>query len=129
MSRLSSPRRRRLREALGYLRWCYLPRRMTSVTEVYDLLGTRALTEHGLWLNLGYWREARTLDEACQALAHLVASTAGWSMAPSIMCSCPPTSRRRTRCLDLPGPVPTAHPCEDAWRGGRSTCAPRYVWE
>ena len=71
-----SPRRGRLREALGYLRWGYLPWRTTSVTGVYDLLGTRALSDHGLYLNLGYWREARTIDGACQALVRLVADTA-----------------------------------------------------
>jgi SAM-dependent methyltransferase len=67
---------RRLREALGYLRWGYLPWRTTAVTGVYDLLGTRALSDHGLYLNLGYWREARTIDGACQALVRLVAETA-----------------------------------------------------
>ena len=71
-----SPRHGRLREALGYLRWCYLPWRTTSVTGVYDLLATRALSDHGLYLNLGYWREARTIDDACQALVRLVAETA-----------------------------------------------------
>ena len=28
--------------------------------ELYDLLSTRALTEQGLYLNLGYWEDART---------------------------------------------------------------------
>jgi hypothetical protein len=55
MSHASPPRRRRLRDALGYLRWCYLPWRTTSATGVYDLLATRALSDHGLYLNLGYW--------------------------------------------------------------------------
>jgi hypothetical protein len=60
MANALSPRRRRLREALGYLRWCYLPWRTTAVTGVDDLLATRALSDHGLHLNLGYWREACT---------------------------------------------------------------------
>ena len=72
----SSPRHRRLREALGYLRWFYVPGRTTSVTGLYDLLSTRALSDHGLYLNLGYWPQAHTIDEACQAMTTLVASTA-----------------------------------------------------
>jgi cyclopropane fatty-acyl-phospholipid synthase-like methyltransferase len=79
MSDASSPRRRRLCDALGYLRWCYLPWRTTSVTGIYDLLATRALSDHGLYLNLGYWHQARTIDDACQAMATLVASTAALS--------------------------------------------------
>ncbi len=43
---------------------------------LYSRLATRAFTERGLWLNLGYWREAQTIDEACAALAMLVAETA-----------------------------------------------------
>lgn len=43
---------------------------------LYSRLATRAFTERGLWLNLGYWREAQTIDEACAALAVLVAETA-----------------------------------------------------
>ena len=70
----SSPRRRWRREALGYLRWCYLPWRTMSVTFVYDFLSTRALSDHGLYLNLGYWLQARTIDDACRA-DPLVAST------------------------------------------------------
>jgi hypothetical protein len=76
MAHTWSPRRRRLREALGYLRWCYLPWRTTAVTGVYDLLATRALSDHRLYLNLGCWQEARTTDDACQALVHLVAAAA-----------------------------------------------------
>ena len=76
MAHVPSPRRGRLREALGYLRWCDLPWRTTAVTGDYDLLATRAPSDHGLYLNLGYWREARTIDDACRALVHLVAATA-----------------------------------------------------
>lgn len=43
---------------------------------LYSRLATRAFTEHGLWLNLGYWKDAQTIDEACAALAMLVAETA-----------------------------------------------------
>jgi SAM-dependent methyltransferase len=40
------------------------------------LLTTRAFTANGLYLNLGYWKTARTIDEACEALATLVAEAA-----------------------------------------------------
>ena len=43
---------------------------------LYSRLATRAFTERGLWLNLGYWKEAQSIDEACAALAMLVAETA-----------------------------------------------------
>jgi ubiquinone/menaquinone biosynthesis C-methylase UbiE len=48
-----------------------------TVGDRYGVLGTAALTAHGLFLNLGYWRTARTIDEACRALVVLVAETAG----------------------------------------------------
>jgi ubiquinone/menaquinone biosynthesis C-methylase UbiE len=62
-----------LRESLRYLNWVFNPLQSLDVTQVYDLLSTRAPTERGLWLNLGYWREARTLDDACVAMAELLA--------------------------------------------------------
>jgi cyclopropane fatty-acyl-phospholipid synthase-like methyltransferase len=40
------------------------------------LLATRAFTANGLYLNLGYWKTARNIDEACKALAMLVAEAA-----------------------------------------------------
>ncbi|MES2710983.1 MAG: methyltransferase domain-containing protein [Pseudomonadota bacterium] len=43
---------------------------------LYSRLATRAFTERGLYLNLGYWKDAATIDEACAALAMLVAETA-----------------------------------------------------
>ncbi len=43
---------------------------------LYSRLATRAFTKRGLWLNLGYWREAQSIDEACAALAMEVAETA-----------------------------------------------------
>ncbi|MBK1702486.1 methyltransferase domain-containing protein [Thiococcus pfennigii] len=67
---------RRWRETLGYLNWLLNPRHGRDVTQVYDLLADRSPTEQRLYLNLGYWRSAATLDEACDALALLVAETA-----------------------------------------------------
>ncbi|WP_211875421.1 class I SAM-dependent methyltransferase [Plastoroseomonas arctica] len=53
------------------------PRRFwPSPRALYSRLATRAFTERGLYLNLGYWKEAQTIDEACAALALLVAETA-----------------------------------------------------
>ena len=43
---------------------------------LYSRLATRAFTERGLWLNLGYWKEAQSIDEACAALAMLGAEPA-----------------------------------------------------
>jgi len=65
-----------LREALGYLHWIYNPFQRLDTPRVYDLLATRAATERGLYLNLGYWTGAGDLDAASEALATLVADTA-----------------------------------------------------
>nr|WP_093192280.1 methyltransferase domain-containing protein [Thiocapsa sp. KS1] len=67
---------RPLRRHLAYLDWLYNPFRSWDVTRVYDLLSTDVATENGLYLNLGYWSGEQTLDEACQALAALVAEHA-----------------------------------------------------
>jgi SAM-dependent methyltransferase len=64
------------RTTLDYLNWLLNPRHGRDVTQVYDLLSSRSPTERALYLNLGYWEAARTLDEACDALAALVADTA-----------------------------------------------------
>ena len=64
-------------ETLKYLNWLGNPFQGLGVTGVYDLLSDRAATRDALYLNLGYWRGGETLDEASQALAALVAETAG----------------------------------------------------
>ena len=66
-----------LREALDYVLWAYTPFRPMSARGIYELVSTNAFTERGLWLNLGYWKTAETIDQACEALALLVADTAG----------------------------------------------------
>jgi SAM-dependent methyltransferase len=48
--------------------------------DLYDRLATRTFTARDLYLNLGYWKTARTIDEACPALADLVAR--GVAMGP-----------------------------------------------
>lgn len=70
-------RRSRLREALDYFLWFYTPFKPMSARDIYELVSTNAYSGEGLYLNLGYWKEALTIDEACVALAMLVAESAG----------------------------------------------------
>jgi len=60
----------------GLLLWAWTPFGRLGVSDLYGRLSTRAFTERGLYLNLGYWKSARNIDEACEALASLVAETA-----------------------------------------------------
>jgi SAM-dependent methyltransferase len=66
----------RLREGLGYLNWLFNPFHGMDASGIYDLLATSSPTERGLYLNLGYWRDAQDLDAASDALAMLVGETA-----------------------------------------------------
>lgn len=70
---------------LGYLNWLYNPFQRVEVPWVYDLLGTDVATERALYLNLGYWNGARTLDDACQALVDLVAEAAGMGPGDQVL--------------------------------------------
>ena len=72
--------RGRGRRAVDFLLWAYTPFGPTNATEIYDLVSTNAFTAEGLYLNLGYWKNARTIEQACDAMASLVAETA--SMGP-----------------------------------------------
>lgn len=56
-----------------YLNWLARPTHGLSTSQVYDLIGTASPTEDALYLNLGYWRTATTMDDASRALALLVA--------------------------------------------------------
>ncbi len=67
---------RALRGRLGYFNWLYNPFQRLKVTDVYDLLGTNVATERAFYLNLGLWDGVESLDDACQALAALVADSA-----------------------------------------------------
>lgn len=64
------------RETRAYLNWLFNPFLRLETAAIYDLLSTGALTEQGLYLNLGYWREAQDLDAASTALVELVAEQA-----------------------------------------------------
>ena len=65
-----------VRAALDYFLWGYTPFRRMTARDIYELLSTNAFTARGLWLNLGYWKTAPAIDEACEALALLVGETA-----------------------------------------------------
>jgi ubiquinone/menaquinone biosynthesis C-methylase UbiE len=65
-----------LRRTLGYINWLFNPFHGLDASRIYDLLSTSSPTEQGLYLNLGYWRDATTIDEASDALAMLVGETA-----------------------------------------------------
>jgi ubiquinone/menaquinone biosynthesis C-methylase UbiE len=64
------------REAIEYFLWAFTPLRPMTARDIYELVSTNAFTTRGLYLNVGYWKNARTIDEACQSLAELVGSTA-----------------------------------------------------
>lgn len=66
----------RLRESLSYLNWLYNPFHGLDASGIYELLATSSPTERGLYLNLGFWRDASNLDDASDALAMLVGETA-----------------------------------------------------
>jgi len=72
----AAPHRGRVRETVDFLLWAYTPFRPLNATGIYDLVSTNAFTAQGLYLNLGYWKNARTIDQACEAMASLVAETA-----------------------------------------------------
>ena len=52
---------------------------------LYRLASTHAFTERGLYLNLGYWNGARTIDEACEAMVELVGRTADITSADEVV--------------------------------------------
>jgi hypothetical protein len=69
----------------GYLNWLFNPFHGLKTTEVYDLIGTSSLAENALYLNLGYWRNADTIDEASEALALLVAKRGGMCPGDTVL--------------------------------------------
>lgn len=75
----ANPLRRlgRLSAEAGLALWAFTPLRPPGARELYGLLGSSAFTARGLYLNLGYWARATTIDEASEALVSLVAETAG----------------------------------------------------
>lgn len=65
------------RQGGSLLLWAWTPFARLGASDLYGRLSTRAFTERGLYLNLGYWDAARSIDEACEALVTLVAEAAG----------------------------------------------------
>jgi cyclopropane fatty-acyl-phospholipid synthase-like methyltransferase len=68
-----------------YLNWLFNPFHGLKTTEVYDLIGTSSLTGNALYLNLGYWRDANTIDEASEELALLVAKRGGMGPGDTVL--------------------------------------------
>ncbi|MDZ7714150.1 MAG: methyltransferase domain-containing protein [Rhodovibrio sp.] len=61
-----------------FARWMLDPRNRTSVAEIYETIATNALSETGLYLNLGFWRDdVDSVDAASTALVHLLGKAAG----------------------------------------------------
>lgn len=67
---------RRLRKTGAVAGWLLNPLRRTPVSDIYDTISTDTISDHGLYLNLGYWRDARTIDEACTALVERIGQAA-----------------------------------------------------
>jgi SAM-dependent methyltransferase len=74
-----------LREALSYLNWLYNPFHGLDASGIYELLSTSSPTERGLYLNLGYWQQARDIDEASDALAMLVGEQVGMGPGDTVL--------------------------------------------
>jgi SAM-dependent methyltransferase len=74
-----------LGRALRYANWLFNPFQRLGVAAIYDLLGTDTPTQDALYLNLGYWTDAQTLDEASPALVRLVGDTAGLTASDQVL--------------------------------------------
>lgn len=77
--------RGRAREAIDYFLWFFTPFRPMTARDIYELMSTNAFTARGLYQNLGYWKNARTIDAACEALAELVGRTAAMGPGDDIV--------------------------------------------
>lgn len=72
----------KLRDALSLL-WLLVGPKRSRPERTYRLLGAEQnLGDKTRFLNLGYWAEARHYDDACAALAVLLAERAGLGAAP-----------------------------------------------
>lgn len=66
-----------IRTAAGLLKLFLHPDK-TRASALYDLIGRHnAIGEKSLYLNLGFWKGGESYDEACQALAGVLAEEAG----------------------------------------------------
>jgi len=70
-------------EALRFV-WSVLTQ--SSAVAIYDFVGSRNYyTRDSLYVNLGYWKHASTLDEASQDLAGLLAEAAGLGPGATVL--------------------------------------------
>jgi ubiquinone/menaquinone biosynthesis C-methylase UbiE len=61
-----------------FARWLLRPDARLSVAEIYETVATNALSETGLYLNLGYWPDGTdSVDAASRSLVHLLGRAAG----------------------------------------------------
>lgn len=67
--------RGRAKETLDYAAWAYLPRGSWSTTRLYGLIGTDTVAEIGRYINLGYWKDAAGVEQACVAMVRLLGET------------------------------------------------------
>jgi ubiquinone/menaquinone biosynthesis C-methylase UbiE len=75
----------RLREAAQLVR-LLVGKPRTDPRAIYDLLSAHNnLGERTLYLNMGYWRDARSYDQACEALALLLAERAGLAAGQTVV--------------------------------------------
>jgi len=63
----------RVKKTLDYASWAYLPRTKLSTAQLYELIATDTVAPDGLFINLGYWRNAHSVDQACEAMVQLLA--------------------------------------------------------
>lgn len=74
-----------MRQFLRYLNWLLNPVHGLDTSQVYDLIDTASLTNEGLFLNLGYWRQADNIDDASRALAMLVAERGKMTSSDTVL--------------------------------------------
>jgi cyclopropane fatty-acyl-phospholipid synthase-like methyltransferase len=73
-----------MKQILDVISFVVWPRR--SARAIYDLLGTNNhIGEQSLYLNMGYWPNAETYDDACEALARRLGESAGLSSADEVL--------------------------------------------
>jgi cyclopropane fatty-acyl-phospholipid synthase-like methyltransferase len=65
----------RFKRTLDYASWAYLPCTRLSVTQLYEMIAADTVGPRGLFINMGYWRNTQSVDEACEAMVELLAET------------------------------------------------------
>jgi cyclopropane fatty-acyl-phospholipid synthase-like methyltransferase len=65
----------RIKKTLDYASWAYLPSKRLSTRQLYELIATDTVAQRGLFINMGYWKTATSVDQACEAMVELVGET------------------------------------------------------